>query len=179
MPTGFIALSNDGIAPLVFQPSRLVHGGGRRDDLCAGRPDALKQGSFGQAEVKADDLRSELLHKITPGAIERRAGRSGNRRLWVKSEFDVVAFQTLLPGVLTRWVSLWRLMAEEIEVDGPGGPLTDDPKLGPHLLRAEHRAGQGAEPSCLGDGDTISDPTEPAIGAWMIGNSMPKRSWMR
>jgi hypothetical protein len=91
--------------------------------------------------VEADDLGRELLNKITHGAVERGTSRGRNRCLWVKSEFDVVTLQTLLPSTFTRRVSLWRLVTEEVEVDGPGSPLTDDPKLVLHLLWAKHRTG--------------------------------------
>ena len=56
VPTRLIALSNDGVAPLILQPSRLIHCGGRRDDLCAGRSYSVQERALGQAEVEADDL---------------------------------------------------------------------------------------------------------------------------
>ena len=176
MPTGLVALSDDGIAPLILQPSRLIHCGGRRDDLCAGRSYSVQKSPLGQAEVEADDLGRELLHKVTHGAVEGSTGRSGNRRLWIKSEFDVVALQPLLPGILSRWVSLWRLVAEEVEVDGPGSPLTDDPSS--FRICSGLSIAQGREPSppASETAITISDPTDPAMGAWMIGNSISKRS---
>ena len=60
---------------------------------------------------------------------------------------------------------MWRLMAEEVEVNGPGSPLTDDSKLVPNLLGVEHRTRQRAEPSCLGNGDHHVGPDRTGHGS--------------
>ena len=106
MPTSFVALSNDGIAALILQPQCLIHRRCRGNDLRAGRPDPLQQITLRQAEVKADDLGRELLHKLAHGAVEGGTGGTGNGRLGIKSEFEVVSLQPPLPGILASRIGL-------------------------------------------------------------------------
>ena len=52
--------------------------------------DAIQESLLGQAEVKADDLRFDLLHEIAHDAVKWGACRSRNGAVWVKPPFDVV-----------------------------------------------------------------------------------------
>jgi hypothetical protein len=113
MSASLVALRNDGIATLVLKPSRFFHSGGRGDDLRAGFPDPLQKVLLRQAEMEADHLRRELLHKVADGVVERDTGRRGSRCPWVEPRFSVVALQTPLPACLTRGIGLRRAVTEK------------------------------------------------------------------
>ena len=68
-------------------------------------------------------------------------------------KLDVVIFEPRPPGSLAGRVRLWRLVAEEVDIDRSGSLLPDDAELRSCLVGSEHRARQRTQSACLSDSD--------------------------
>ena len=176
---GLEALGDDRVAAALLEPDRLVDGGRRGDDLRPGGAHPVEEGCVGQAEVEADDLRAQLLDERAEGGVERRAVAGRGRRRRVEAELAVVGREPGLPRRLAPGVGRGRAVAEEVDVDRPVGPLADDAELGAEPSASSSAQGSEPRPPASATATAMSASTAPAIGAWTIGSSMPKRSRMR
>ena len=129
-----------------------------------------------QAEMEARDLRPELQHDLTQCRIERRTHRPAGRCIRVQAELAVVRCQATPPRrSRASGSSAGDLMNEEVDVEGSAGAPLDDLQLGAQGLGRQHGAGDRAQSAGLGDRNRHGRRARPAIGAWMIGCSMPNR----
>jgi hypothetical protein len=90
MTSGFKSLGDDGIAALVFQPSGLFDGRGRRQDTRTGSPDPIKQRSWRKAKMKAHNGRLQFDDYVAHEFIKRHTIRNDCSRGGIDSEFRIV-----------------------------------------------------------------------------------------
>ena len=138
----------------------------------------VEQLGRGQAEMEAHHRGPELGQHVGRLGAERRAAR-GRPAMSPASmpNSRVVGRERGAPRRLARRDRHGRRVAEEVDVERPRGLRRGSPPARSRMRvrrRASRRAASPARRRC--DTATASAlPCTPAIGAWMIGSSMPRR----
>ena len=118
MATGFVPHGNDRVAAMAFEPLRFLDRGGGAQYFGAACFDPRHQRRCGQAEVEADNFRSQLLDEGAGGVVKWRTAGHGSGRIKVGAEFVVVPLEQRLPLLSPLGIGNRRHMAEEVEVQG-------------------------------------------------------------
>src|SRR5690606_23144434 len=129
MSARFDSLSDDRMASACFQPARLIHRGGRGNDLRTSAQDSVQQLSLWQPEVETDNFRAQLLNQCTKLLVERRTIGGGERCIRVQAELSIIGCQCPPPPRFPLIVPFRLSVAEKVDVDRLGRLLTDDAEL--------------------------------------------------
>ena len=149
MAARFIALRNNRIAAVFFQPARLPHRCRAGNNAYACGLDPRKQGGVGQAEMKADHIRLDFLNQCAHALIKGAAGRRRSDIGRVKSELFIEWRETGGPGRLLFRRRSYGGMAEKIHVERFCRLLPNNACFGAYLIFTQHGTGKGAEPARL------------------------------
>src|SRR5258708_34249033 len=97
--TGFVALSNDSVTSLIFQPARFIDRSGRGNDFrpCISNPS--NHFLFRKAEMKADNLWMEFDDEVAHLIVERRPVGARNGHVLFEPKLHVEALQALSPDL--------------------------------------------------------------------------------
>src|SRR5258708_12638750 len=98
MSAGFGTLSDDCVTPPIFQPTRLVHGGCRGNDLRACIFDSCEKLLCRKSKVKADNLGTKFGDEIVHLVVERRACRRRNGGTIITAQLPVIPLQPFPPA---------------------------------------------------------------------------------
>ncbi|MNH24454.1 hypothetical protein D3C79_843840 [compost metagenome] len=122
---------------MLFQPDRLIDGGGAGQYFRPRGLDPRQQAGLGQAEMEADHGGFERFDQLAGGVVERRAVGYRRRRLEIGVQLLIVRFERLLPGGIARRIGLRRLVAEKIDIQRPTAGLAEGLQFGANLLQAQ------------------------------------------
>jgi hypothetical protein len=145
------ALCHDGVDAVVLQVRRLGDGRGRGEHPHAGLADGLDGFPGRQPEVKRGDGRPELEQRLQPCVVELDRRRARLRRV-AQAELVVERGEVLAGARRHLAAHLGWLVAEEVELERPPGPLAHLGGLRAQPVHRQHRRAQGAEPARLAHG---------------------------
>jgi hypothetical protein len=135
------SLGDDGVDASLGEPARLGHRRRIADDDRSGRSHPGEQPIVGKAEMEADDLWAERLHRLGHRRVERPP--QGAARARFDCKLRMIRREQGAPGAVVR--VLGHVVAEEVEVERTSRAGPDLGDLPRRLVRAQHPAGQRAE----------------------------------
>jgi hypothetical protein len=147
---GLGALCHDGVHAVLLEVPRLRHGRGRGQHRDARGLDGAHHVPRRQPEVERHYRRPQLEQRVAPRLVELDGGRA-RLRGFAQPELVVERGEVLARPVGDVAAHLGRLVAEEVELEGPLRELAQLGGLHAELVHREHRRAERAEPAGLAD----------------------------
>src|SRR5215469_2979111 len=137
MPTSLVTLGYNCVASLILKPARLIHCGGRGNNLRACLPNAHEQIPLRKTEMEADDLGLELQNEIAHFVVEGSAVGAQNSGIVFEPQFDVISLQTSPPVHFASRLATRLRVTKEVHIDWAPGFSADGFQFSARLFHTQ------------------------------------------